>query len=125
MNTYTHHDTGARILECIVIVLQWDKTKYAAKQASASFPAMFYVLICRQFLFNLFQTTYFRLFQTQKCLQMTVLVLMKMQKVLQTGRKHCEKRRNCSLRAISPFPTVFSKGLYCRRVKTRACLAKG
>ena len=28
------------------------------------------------------------------------------------GRKHCGKRRNCSLRAISPFPTVFSKGFY-------------
>ena len=25
--------------------------------------------------------------------------------------KHCEKRRNCSLRAISPFPTVFSTSL--------------
>ena len=25
------------------------------------------------------------------------------------GRKHCGKRRNCSLRAISPFPTVFSR----------------
>ena len=35
------------------------------------------------------------------------------------------KRRNCSLRAISPFPTVFSKDLYCRHVKTRACLGKG
>ena len=23
--------------------------------------------------------------------------------------KHCGKRRNCSLRAISPFPTVFKK----------------
>ena len=23
-------------------------------------------------------------------------------------RKHCGKRRNCSLRAISPFPAVFS-----------------
>ena len=32
-------------------------------------------------------------------------------------RKHCGKRRNCSLRAISLFPTVFSKGLYCRHVK--------
>ena len=40
-------------------------------------------------------------------------------------RKHCGKRRNCSSRAISPFPTVFSKGLYCRHVKTRACLGKG
>ena len=35
------------------------------------------------------------------------------------------KRRNCSLRAISPFPAVFSKDLYCRHVKTRACLGKG
>ena len=41
------------------------------------------------------------------------------------GRKHCGKRRNCSLRAISPFPAVFSKDLYSRRVKSRACLGKG
>ena len=41
------------------------------------------------------------------------------------GRKHCGKRRNCSLRAISPFPTAFSEDLYCRHVKTRACLGKG
>ena len=41
------------------------------------------------------------------------------------GRKQCRKRRNCSLRAISPFPTVFSKGLYCRHIKTRDCLRKG
>ena len=37
-------------------------------------------------------------------------------------RKHCGRRRNCSLRAISPFSAVFSKDLYCRHVKTRACL---
>ena len=30
-----------------------------------------------------------------------------------------------SLRAISPFPPVFSKALYCRHIKTRACLEKG
>ena len=41
------------------------------------------------------------------------------------GRKHCGKRRNCSLRAISSFPTVFSKDFYCRHVKTRVCLGKG
>ena len=35
------------------------------------------------------------------------------------------KRRNCSLRAISPFPTVFSKDLKYRQIKTRACLGKG
>ena len=32
-------------------------------------------------------------------------------------RKHCGKRRNCLLRAISPFPIVFSKGLFPRGVK--------
>ena len=25
------------------------------------------------------------------------------------GRKHCGKKRNCSLRAISPFPSVFKR----------------
>ena len=35
--------------------------------------------------------------------------------------KHCGKRRNCLLRAISPFPTVFSEALDCRHVKPRAC----
>ena len=49
----------------------------------------------------------------------------KWQKLFQMVRKHCEKRRNCSLRAISPFPTVFSKELYYRHVKTRACLGTG
>ena len=32
------------------------------------------------------------------------------------GRKHCRKRRNCSKRSISSFPTLFSKDLYCRHV---------
>ena len=41
------------------------------------------------------------------------------------GRKHCGKRRNCSLRAISPFSTVFLKDLGCRHIKRRACLGKG
>ena len=38
-------------------------------------------------------------------------------KVLKTDRQHYGKRRNCSLRAISRFPTVFSKGLFPRGVK--------
>ena len=29
------------------------------------------------------------------------------------------------LRAISPFPTVFSRDFSCRQVKTSACLGKG
>ena len=47
----------------------------------------------------------------------------KWQKVAQKGRKCCGKRSN--LQAISPFPTVFSKDLLSRHVKTRACLGKG
>ena len=43
---------------------------------------------------------------------------MKMAESSPKGKKHCGKRRNCSLRAISPFPTVFSKDLYWRHVKT-------
>ena len=39
-------------------------------------------------------------------------------------KKHGWKRRNCSYRAISLFPTVFSKDLYSKHVKTRACLGK-
>ena len=35
------------------------------------------------------------------------------------GRKHCGKRRNCSLRA------VFSKGLFPRGVKRRHCVGMG
>ena len=38
--------------------------------------------------------------------------------------KHCRKTRNCSLCAISAFPTVFSKDLHCKHVKTRG-LRKG
>ena len=58
-----------------------------------------------------------------------------------TGRKHCRKRRNCLLRAISPFcysvfrwlvlqtqcfqkTLVFSEDLHCRHIKTMSCLEK-
>ena len=34
------------------------------------------------------------------------------------------KKGEIAQRAISPFPTVFLKGLYCRHVKTRASLRK-
>ena len=60
-----------------------------------------------------------------KSLQTTILNLMK------NARKFCRKlentgkRRNCSLRAISPFLTVFSKDLSSRHVNTRACLGRG
>ena len=37
--------------------------------------------------------------------------------IIWLSRKHCEKRRNCSLRAISPFPTMFSKTVCCWCIK--------
>ena len=40
-------------------------------------------------------------------------------------RKHCEKRRKCWLPAFSPFPTMFSKAVLSRVVKSRDCLVKG
>ena len=37
------------------------------------------------------------------------------------GRKHCGKRRNCSLRAISPFPSVFKRPVSQGRQKVSLC----
>ena len=74
---------------------------------------------------TLFQMGNFRLFETERLCRQQFQILMKWQKVQRKGRKHCGKRRNSLLRAISPFPTVFSKNFYCRHVKTRACLGKG
>ena len=45
-------------------------------------------------------------------------------KFIQIGRKHCGKKRNCLLRAICPFRTVFSKDLYCRHVKNKGLSGK-
>ena len=41
------------------------------------------------------------------------------------SRKHCWKRRNCSLRTISPFPTVFSKRLVLQTSKNQGLFGKG
>ena len=60
-----------------------------------------------------------------KSLHTTISNLTKMAKAIQMGRKHCGKRRNCLLRAFSPFPTVFSKGLFPRGVKRCHCVWKG
>ena len=72
----------------------------------------------------LYLTTNFKLFQTEN-------VRRRQFQIQWNGRKfykrveNCGKWRNCSFRAISPFPAVFSKDLYCKHVKTRACLGKG
>ena len=55
---------------------------------------------------------------------MTISNVMKMSELTKRVEDTVGKRRNCSLRAISPFLMVFSKDLYCRHVKTRACLGK-
>ena len=71
------------------------------------------------------ETTNFRIFQNESVCRRQFQIRYKWQKVLQTGRKQRGNRRNCWLPAISPFPTVFSKDLYCRHIKARACLGKG
>ena len=74
-------------------------------------------------LLTLSQTTNFKLFQSERAdnnFKVHENDRQFLKQVENTG-----KRRNLSLRAISPFPTVFSKHLYCRHVKTGACLGKG
>ena len=72
-----------------------------------------------------YQTTNFRLFQTERVCRGQFQIWGKWQTVIQMGRKLCGKRRNCSLRAISPFSTVFSKGLFPRSVKRCRCVGMG
>ena len=45
--------------------------------------------------------------------------------VIRLSRKHCVKRRNCSFRAISSFPTMFSKADCCWCVKMSIYEVKG
>ena len=74
---------------------------------------------------TLYQTTNFRLFQIERVCRRQIQIRRKWQKVIQTGRKHCGKRRNCSLRAISPFLTVFSKGMFPWGVTMCHCVGMG
>ena len=41
------------------------------------------------------------------------------------AKKHCGKRRKCWLPAFSPFPTMFSVGLFFRVIKSRVKCGKG
>ena len=67
----------------------------------------------------------FRLFQIESVCRRQFQIWRKWQKVIQMGRKHCGKRRNCSFRAIPLFPTVFLKGLFPRGVKRCHCVGMG
>ena len=58
---------------------------------------------------TLSQMTGFTLFQTQRVCRRQFRTSRKWQKILERGRKHGGKRRNCSLRVISPFPSVFKR----------------
>ena len=49
----------------------------------------------------------------------------KKKKKLSKQVENTGKRRNCSLRAISPFPTVFSKGLFPGGIKRCHCVGMG
>ena len=53
------------------------------------------------------QRTNFALFKTERVCRRQFQIWRKWQTAIQTGTKHCGKKRNCSLWAISPFPTVF------------------
>ena len=103
------------------------KVENAGNQHFLLFSKCFLPIIKRfsDFYLTLCQMTNFRLFQTEKVCRRQFQVWWKWHKNLQKGRKYCGKRRNCSLQAISPFSTVFSKDLYCRHLKTKACLGKG
>ena len=68
-----------------------------------------------------YHMTNFRRFQTERVCRRQ----FQFDKNGRKGRKHYGKMRNCSLRAISPFPTVFSKGLFPRGVKRRHCVGMG
>ena len=77
-----------------------------------------FTLALWNFALTLSQTTNFGLFQTERVCRQQFQIWWKWQKDFQKGWKHCGKRKNCSLRAISPFPTVFSKDFYRRHLKT-------
>ena len=49
------------------------------------------------------QMTNFRLFQTERLCRRQFWIWQNWQKVLQKGRRHCGKMRNCMSQAISPF----------------------
>ena len=113
-------DTIFRVIDSLFIMLTFYPNIRCLLSSARRFSRQF---IANPFSFlgfrtsNLSQTTIFRLFQTQRVCRRLFQLWWKWQKNLQTGRKHRGKRRNCSLRAISPFPKVFSKDLCCIRKK--------
>ena len=73
---------------------------------------------------TLSQTTNFRLFQTQVFSDDNFEPYENGRKFSERIEKHCGKRRNCSLRTISPFPIVFSR-LVLQTRKKQGLFGKG
>ena len=69
--------------------------------------------------------TNFRISQTERFCRRQFQIGWKWQKVCLTGWKHCGKRRNCSLRAISAFPTVFFNRLILETYRNEGLIGKG
>ena len=73
---------------------------------------------------TLSQMTNFRLFQTERVCRQQFQIWWKWQKVFQSGRKHCGKKRNYSLQTISPFPSVFKRHVQ-QACKNQGLFGKG
>ena len=73
---------------------------------------------------TLSQTTNFRRFQSEGVCRWQFQISCKWRKIVEKGRKPCWKKRNYLIQTISPVPSVFLQDLYCRHIKTRACLVK-
>ena len=115
------HSKTETIHTCTCIQIIWYKIYWKRRvKSTCSFHSSSY-----SSLLTLSQTTNFRLFQTERVCRRQFKIRQKWRKIIPSGRKHCGKRRNCSLRAISPFPTVFSKGLFPRGVKRCHCVGTG
>ena len=74
---------------------------------------------------TLSQTTNFLPFQSKEFADDNFEFAGNGRKFSKKRRKHCGKRRNCSLRSISPFPTVFSKKLVLQTRKNQGFFGKG
>ena len=107
----------------LLMALKWKpfenivgKGENAVKQHFLPFPQCFLPFPKQISIFQrnliLSQTTNFRLFQTERFCRRQFQIWWKWKKNLQRDRKHCGKRRNCSLWAISLFPhSVFKRPL--------------
>ena len=72
-----------------------------------------------------YQMTNFRLSQIEEFADDNFIFDKNGRKLSKWVENTVGKRRNCSLRAISPFPTVFSKGLFPKGIKRCHCVGIG